>query len=152
MLSTISPLPSRYPRRALGRRWGALLMLSWPPATMTSASPALIACAATMAALSEDPQTLFRVKAPTVSGRPPLRAACRAGFWPVPAWMTWPMMHSSTMSGSTLARDTASSTARAPSSVAWNPLRSPWNFPTGVRTAEAMTTSRMGITLAWGVT
>ena len=40
--STTSPLPMRYPARALGSRYGAPVIDSMPPATTTSASPAWI--------------------------------------------------------------------------------------------------------------
>ena len=62
-------------------------MLSMPPATIESASPARIAWAASMTALRPEPHTLLIVTAAMVSGKPALRAACRAGFWPTPAWM-----------------------------------------------------------------
>ena len=54
-------------------------MLSMPPATINWASPARIACAASMTALRPDPQTLLMVSAATVGGRPAWSAACRAG-------------------------------------------------------------------------
>src|SRR5262249_22180385 len=52
----------------------------------------------------------------------------------------WPMMTSSTLPGSTLARDTASLTARTPKSTAVKGVSAPPNFPIAVRTAEAMKT------------
>ena len=79
--------------------------------------------------------------AATLDGSPPPRAACRAGFCPKPAPTTLPMMHSSTCFASTFARFTASRTAIAPSCTALNSVSDPWNFPTGVRTPEIMTTS-----------
>ena len=36
-------------------------------------------------------QTLLMVVAGTVHGSPAATAAWRAGFWPAPAWTTWPM-------------------------------------------------------------
>ena len=51
------------------------------------------------------------------------------------------MMHSSTLAGSSLARLTASLTTSAPSLVAGNSDKLPWNFPIGVRTPEMITTS-----------
>ena len=50
-------------------------MLSWPPATMMSASPALIACAASATAFNPEPQTLLIVIEPTVTGMPAAIAA-----------------------------------------------------------------------------
>ena len=64
-----------------------------------------------------------------------MSAACRAGFWPRPAWITQPMITSSTSSGFTPARLTASRTTIAPSCGAENPFNEPRNFPTGVRAA-----------------
>jgi hypothetical protein len=43
-------------------------MLSMPPATTTSASPARMACAASITALRPEPQTLLIVNAPTRVG------------------------------------------------------------------------------------
>src|SRR5258707_7492277 len=142
MASTTSPLPMRSPSRTRGSRYGALLIDSIPPATATSMSPARIAWSAIITAFRPEPQTLLMVSAATCSGRPPLSAACRAGFCPSPAETTLPMMHSSTICGSMPARRTASATARAPSWVAVNPFSAPRNFPVGVRTADTMTDSR----------
>ena len=74
-------------------------MFSCPPATTMSASPLAIACAPSIAALRPEPHTLLIVIAGTMSGRPALIAAWRAGFWPMPAVSTWPMMTSETCSG-----------------------------------------------------
>ena len=95
----IAILPARAHPKS---RCGARLMLSMPPAAISSASPARIAWAASMTALSPEPHTLLTVKAAMVSGSPAFRAACRAGFWPSPAWMTFPKMASSICSGRTL--------------------------------------------------
>src|SRR5579864_47423 len=103
--------------------------------------PVCTACAASAAAFSPEPQTLLIVMAPVVGDSPPKIAACRAGFCPSPADTTLPMMHSSTWAGSTPARLTASRTTIAPSCGALNSDRLPWNFPTGVRQPEMMTTS-----------
>src|SRR5215510_10566042 len=98
-----------------------------------------------MTAFRPEPQTLLTVSAATASGRPPPSAACRAGFCPSPALTTLPMMHSSIVAGSRLARRTASATTRAPSRVAGSDFKAPGNLPVGVRTAETMTVS---VTLA----
>ena len=50
-------------------------MHSMPPATITSASPARIACAASITDFRPEPQTLFTVKAGTGFGMPALMAA-----------------------------------------------------------------------------
>ena len=70
------------PERAPGRRYGAPFIDSMPPAMTTSASPARISAAASMIALSPEPQTRLMVVALVVSGRPALSAAWRAGAWP----------------------------------------------------------------------
>src|SRR5437867_371840 len=141
MWSTTWPCPRRSPHRAPGSRNGAPLMLSVPPATITSASPHLIAWAASMTAFSPEPQTLFTVCAGTDSGRPALTAACRAGFMPSPACRMQPRITSSTWSGRTPARRTASRTATVPSSTADTSLNAPPKLPMGVRQPERMTTS-----------
>ena len=71
-----------------------------PPATMTFASPARMAAAPSITAFRPEPQTLLTVVALTPSGSPPFSAAWRAGACPAPAWMTWPMIASSTDAGS----------------------------------------------------
>ena len=96
MWSSTSPWPSRWPQRAPGSRYGAPLMLSVPPATTTSASPALIACAASITALRPEPQTLLTVCAGTDFGMPAVIAAWRAGFMPSPACRMQPRITSST--------------------------------------------------------
>ena len=68
--SFISTLPMRAPLRIDEEKYGALLMLSMPPATTISASPARMACAPLMTALRPEPQTLFTVVHGTVSGSP----------------------------------------------------------------------------------
>ena len=94
-------------------------MLSMPPATTTSASPARIAWAASMTAFSPEPHTLLTVKAAMVSGRPALSAACRAGFWPTPACRTLPMMHLVDLVGADArARFSASPTDQGPEPAA----------------------------------
>src|SRR5438445_456259 len=55
-------------------------MLSMPPATSSSASPAPIACAASMTAFSPEPHTLLTVKAAMRSGTPAVPAV--ASHWP----------------------------------------------------------------------
>ncbi len=98
-----------------------------------------MAWAASMTALSPDPQTLLMVMAGTEAGIPPRMAACRAGACPPPAPTTFPMITSSTAPGSIPALLTASRTVRAPSSVAGSVERPPRNRPMGVRTPERIT-------------
>ena len=114
-----------------------------PPATAIPISPTAMACAASITALSPEPQTLLTVSAATWSDRPPWSAAWRAGAWPTPAETTLPMMASSTSAGSMPARRTASRMAMAPSCGAVKPLSDPRNRPVGMRTADAMTADAM---------
>ena len=88
MLSTILASPMRKPSREPSITCGDALMFSCPPATMICASPLRIACAASITAFSPEPHTLLIVIAGTVTGRPALIAAWRAGFWPLPAVST----------------------------------------------------------------
>ena len=141
MWSSTLPWPRRSPQRAPGRRKGARLMLSVPPATISSASPQRMACAASITAFRPEPQTLLTVVAGTESGSPALIAACRAGFMPSPACRMQPRITSSTWSGRMPARRTASRTATVASSTALTSLSAPPKVPTGVRQPETMTTS-----------
>ena len=86
---------------------------------------------------------MFTAVAGVLSGMPAARAACRAGFIPRPAERTFPMSTSSTCSGFTPARFSASAMAIAPSLVAGTSANAPPKVPMGVRAAPAMTTSFM---------
>src|SRR3984893_4924132 len=143
--STIWPFPIRSPSRTRGSRYGQLLIDSMPPATATSMSPTRMPWSASITALRPEPHTLLIGSAATRSGSPPCNAACRAGFCPLPAATTLPMMHSSTIAGSMPARRTASATTSAPSWGAVKSLSAPRNFPVGVRTALTITDSRMTV-------
>ena len=137
-------------------------MDSMPPATTIAASPVWMACAASATALNPEPHTWFTVRALACGGIPAWIAAWRAGFWPSPAWITQPIMHS-VIWGSTAAawvgfsaargetsnplRRRASRTTSAPSCGAEKDCKEPWNLPTGVRTAETMTASLIGFLL-----
>ncbi len=140
VVSTRVASPSRRPKRAPGRTYGAPFIDSMPPATTSSASPARISAAASMIALRPEPQTRLIVVALVVSGSPARSVACRAGAWPTPAWRTWPMRTSSTwaVAGSSPARSTAARIAVPPNVVAGTPLSAPPNLPMGVRAALTM--------------
>ncbi len=84
--------PYLKPSRDFGSRCGAWVIDSMPPATTTSTSPARISWSASAIALMPERQTLLIVIDGTFIGMPPATAAVRAGFWPAPAWMTWPMI------------------------------------------------------------
>ena len=113
-------------------------MLSMPPATNRSPSPARMACAASIIAFIPEPQTLFIVVQGIDAGTPAPSAACRAGAWPRPAETTLPKKTSSMCSAGAPARDSASPMACEPSSVALLLASVPMNFPIGVLTAETM--------------
>src|SRR3954470_15227812 len=72
------PLPSRYPKRAFFRRYGAFVIDSMPPVTMHSCSPARIIASAISIARIDDAHTLLIVSAGVSIGRPAPTAACRA--------------------------------------------------------------------------
>ena len=90
--SSICTAPYLKPSRDFGSRCGALVIDSMPPATTTSNSPARMSWSASAIASRPDRQTLFSVRDGTDIGMPPATAAGRAGFWPAPAWRTWPMI------------------------------------------------------------
>src|SRR5437773_2351613 len=68
----------RIPPRALGSRYGALVMLSMPPATMMSALPAMSASCASIAASIAEPHILLTVVQAVASGKPAFSEACRS--------------------------------------------------------------------------
>ena len=84
--------PYLKPSRDFGSRCGAWVIDSMPPATTISNSPARISWSASAIALMPERQTLLIVIDGTFIGMPPSTAAVRAGIWPAPAWMTWPMI------------------------------------------------------------
>ena len=150
IVSTSFQSPMRWPSRELGSTWALMLMLSWPPAMMISASPHLIACAARWVAFRPEPQTLPTTNAGTPFGKPDLMTAWRAGFWPAPAVSTWPRMTSLIVSGATPERSSSALMTVAPRSDAGILASDPPNLPTAVRAAATMTTSSMGILLRAG--
>ena len=80
----------------LSTTYGARVMLSTPPATKTSPSPARIAWAALAAACSPEPQSRFTVCPGTSTGRPARSAAMRATLrLSSPAWLAQPRITSS---------------------------------------------------------
>ena len=76
-------------------------------------------------------------------GTPAAIAACRAGFWPVSAVSTCPMMTSSTSSPATFERSSAASMATLPRLEAGTVAKAPLKAPIGVRAALAIITSVM---------
>ena len=139
MASISLPCPSRCPARASGSRYGAKLMFSMPPAMTTSASPALIACAASITDFNPDPHTLLMVTAATEGATPPKIIACRAGACPTPACSTLPRITSSTVSASNLVRAMVSLMSPAAKRGAGTVDSPPMKRPMGVRSADTMT-------------
>src|SRR5512133_2864179 len=88
-------------------------------------------------ALRPLPQTLLMVRAETLEGRPPRRAAWRAGAWPTPALTTLPKIASvGTAPGTAASRAFTTWAAR---SGAARGASAPWNFPMGLRRDLRMT-------------
>ena len=144
MVSVKAMSPILVPAR-MWAAWGDWLMLSWPPATTISASPAWIACPAIATARRPEPQTWLMVSAVFSFGTPADMAACRAGFWPVSAVRTCPMMTSSTSAPATFERSMAASMATLPRSAAGTVAKAPLKAPIGVRAALAIMTSVMDV-------
>ena len=138
----------RPPPRAPLSKYGALLMLSMPPATAMRALPARIASCASIAVFRPEPHILLTVVVAADIGTPAAIAACRAGALPMPAGSTQPISTSSTSSPSTAARDSAARIATAPSCGAGWLLSAPRKPPMGVRQAAVMTTSSPWVALA----
>src|SRR5918912_1360393 len=86
-------------------------------------------------ASSPEAHTLLSVVALAEVGMPAAIDAWRAGAWPAPAWITWPMMTSSTAVAGRPARSIAALIATAPSWVAGWALRPPSILAIGVRAA-----------------
>ena len=84
--------PYLKPSRDFGSRCGALVIDSMPPATTISTSPARISWSAIAMAFRPERHTLLIVIDGMFIGRPAAMPAVRAGFWPAPARMTWPMI------------------------------------------------------------
>ena len=70
MWSSTWPWPMRMPPRAFGSRYGALVMLSMPPATITSAEPARSMSCANIAARMPEPHILLTVVQPVRQRQP----------------------------------------------------------------------------------
>ncbi len=57
--STASVLPSRWPSRMSGSRYGTRVMFSMPPTSTTSLSPSMICWAPSWVAFMPEPQAMF---------------------------------------------------------------------------------------------
>src|SRR4051812_40942744 len=116
-------------------------MLSTPPATYTSPSPAITRCAAIAIVCSPEEQKRLIVMPDTVIGRSASSAIWRAMLAPVaPSGLAQPMSTSSTVAGSMPARCTACLTAWPPSVAPWVMLKAPFQLlVSGVRAVETIT-------------
>ena len=119
---------------------GALVIDSMPPATTTSAEPALIRSWPSMIAFMPEPQTLLIVVQPVPTGRSAPSDAWRAGAWPRLAGSTQPMITSVTSAGATPDWSSAARMAVAPSLGVGTPVNWPRKEPMAVRLAPTMTT------------
>src|SRR5580700_1144958 len=142
MASTTVPSPIRWPQRMAGSQYCPRLIDSTPPATATSQSPSLMACAADTIACSPLPHSRFSVIAGVCTPSPPLTAATRARYMSrASVWMTWPKNAWPTASGSTPARLTASRTTVAARSHGGTAASPPPYFPIAVLVADKTKTS-----------
>jgi hypothetical protein len=120
-------------------------MLSTPPATKRSPSPARTACAALTAAWSPEPQSRFTVWPGISTGRPASSAAIRATFrLSSPAWLAQPKITSSIRSTGSDALRTRPAIAAAARSSGRSSASTPPARPIGVRTAAVMNASLTG--------
>ncbi len=118
-------------------------MLSTPPATCTSPSPARMRWAAIAIVCRPDEQKRLTVAPGTVTGNPARTAHWRAMLTPVaPSGLAQPISTSSTSAGSIPARDTACCTTCPPRVAPWVMLKAPFQLlASAVRAVETMTAS-----------
>ncbi len=115
-------------------------MLSTPPATSRSLSPATMRCAAMAMVCRPLEQKRLIVTPPTLIGMPARNAAWRAMFMPVaPSGLAQPISTSSIAAGSTPARSTAALIAKPPSVAPCVMLKAPLKLlARGVRAVETI--------------
>src|SRR5271165_105413 len=143
IMSTIAASPIRAPQRTPCARYGARLMLSAPPPIAMSVSPSMMVCAADTIAWRPEPHSRFSVSAGVSFATPAPIAATRAKYMSFGSvWITLPNTTCPTSSPATPARDSASRTTWAPSSVGATSFSPPPKSPIAVRTPETTTTSR----------
>ena len=133
-----SALPAGKGRSGLGRTYGARVIDSTPPATITEASPTAIARAAVTTASRPDAQSRLVVTPGTDTGSPASSADIRATLrLSSPAWLAAPSTTSSTRAGSSPGfRSSSARITTAPRSSGRTPARAPPSRPTGVLTAS----------------
>ena len=120
---------------------GTMLMLSAPPAIITSASPTRMRSAVICTAVSPDAQKRLTVTPPTECGRPASTMAARAMFRPCSAsGKLHPTMASSMAAGSSVgtwaSAERTAATSRSSGRV-WRKHPRP-DLPMGVRVAATM--------------
>jgi hypothetical protein len=123
-------------------------MLSTPPATKTSASPAMMRCAARAMVCRPDEQKRLTVVPDVVTGQPGAQRdlARDVGTGRALGREAQPMITSSTSPASMPARATACCTAWPPSVAPWVMLKAPFQLlASGVRAVETITADVMMI-------
>ena len=116
-MSLVSPILA--PHLAVRDTYGAMLMLSQPPAIMISASPDLMICAAKSHCTESGTADLVeRHGRNFLTGMPAAMETCLATFCPSPPCSTHPKTTSSTISAEIPALLIASFTATAPNVTA----------------------------------
>jgi hypothetical protein len=113
-------------------------MLSAAIARVVSDSPVRIELAASHTALMPDAQAMLIVCDGTGSGMPALKAICRPGFGPLPAWRQFATTTSPMSSALTPALSSAARPAIPPSSTTRTSRSEPPYRPCGVRAAPTM--------------
>jgi hypothetical protein len=115
-------------------------MLSTPPATYTSPSPAITRCEARAMVCRPEEQKRFTVMPETVTGQPAISAIWRAMLAPVaPSGLAQPMITSSTCAASRPARCKACLTTWPPRVAPCVMLKEPFQLlARGVRAVETM--------------
>jgi uncharacterized protein (DUF1800 family) len=123
-------------------------MLSTPPATNTSASPAMMRCAAMAMVCRPEEQKRLMVAPEVVTGSRQQRDLARDVPPVAPSGLAQPMITSSTSAASMPARWMACCTAWPPSVAPWVMLKAPFQLlASGVRAVETMTADVMGYSL-----
>jgi hypothetical protein len=126
-------------------------MLSTPPATYTSPSPAIMRCEAMAMVCRPLEQKRLMVTPLTLMGSPARSAIWRAMLLPVaPSGLAQPISTSSTAPGSMPARSTAALTAWPPSVAPCVMLKAPFQLlARGVRAVETMSACGHGGAPGW---
>jgi hypothetical protein len=118
---------------------GTRVMLSTPEAMTTSCVPLITAWAAKWIACWELPHCRSIETAGTLCGRIEASTAFRPICSPCsPAWLTQPMITSSTAAGSMPLRSTAAERIAPPRSLGCQPASRPLRRPPAVRTASTI--------------